>query len=81
MSNWQPIQSYVAEDLVEVDLYWQVPPAFENYEVGRQGRMTGCYRRDERWFHNPRGIELEISVPITHWMPVPEAPPKEAIHE
>jgi hypothetical protein len=77
MTDWKPIASFDQADAVFVDVWVDIPPAPENYMVGREYRITDAYRREGIWYSNPCGKESKITETITHWMPLPEAPKKE----
>ncbi len=76
MSDWKPIASFNEADGVVVDLWIEVPPDPENYEVRRGYRVTDAYRINGTWFCRPCVGQVKITAPVTHWMPLPEAPKK-----
>jgi len=66
--DWQPIETLDVAD----------HERFDGWFVGgwRQERAADCWRADGRiWAYDEYGDRWDVTIGITHWMPVP-APPK-----
>jgi hypothetical protein len=77
MTDWKPIATFDQADNVVVDLWIELPPDPDNYMQGRGYRIPNAYRVKGKWFTQPCKWVHSITDPITHWMPLPQAPNKE----
>ena len=78
-SQWQPIKTAPKRDYVEIDLWVDIPASPRSFGMGDAFRVVEAYRKNGKWTHRHEGKEKELYADyITHWMPIPPAPPASA---
>ena len=70
---WQRIETFQGADYERVDLWLEVNTSPRSFGFSDRFRVTEAYRREGKW-HDSDG-ELHQSY-ITHWMPIPQPPPR-----
>lgn len=75
--GWQGIES-APKDGTRVDLWLDIPASPRSFGWADSFRVTDAVWRDGHWFHPYKGKDERLETDyITHWQPLPAAPPKE----